>query len=160
MTLDQDVVLLRGVPTFRSLTAEALRALAISAEQRRLKPGEILFRTGEHASGAFVVVSGRLEVYAERDGERQDGVEALAGAIIGETALILEGLRPATAAALEPSVVLRIPRSVFLRTLESFPDAAQDVRKAFAQRVSGLLGALDGVRDRLETPIRPPRRKG
>ncbi|GGF80638.1 cyclic nucleotide-binding protein [Azorhizobium oxalatiphilum] len=159
MSLEQDVALLRGVPTFRALAPEALRVLAVSAEQRKLAPGELLFRTGDKADGAYVVVSGRMEVYAESGGKRRAGCDVLPGGLIGETALILDRPRPATAAALDAAVVLRIPRATFLRMLESYPDAALEVRRAFAQRVESLLGSLDTVRDKLETPVLPPRRK-
>lgn len=159
MSLDQDVVLLQGVPTFRVLSPEALRILAISAEQRPLAAGEVLFRMGDAADCGYVVMTGRMEVFSERAGKRRTTCETLPGALIGEMALILDRPRPATAVALEPSTVMRIPRTTFLRVLEGFPEAAVELRAAFAERVTGLLRSLDTVRDRLETPIRPVRRR-
>ncbi|WP_084540045.1 cyclic nucleotide-binding domain-containing protein [Azorhizobium doebereinerae] len=158
MSLDQDVVLLQGVPTFKVLAPEALRILAISAEQQRLRPGEVLFQAGDAADCGYVVAAGRLEVFSGSPGKRRGTLEALPGALIGETALLLDRPRPATAAAVEASTVMRIPRTTFLRVLESFPEAAVEMRQAFAQRVDALMRALDTVRDRLETPIRPARR--
>ena len=43
MALEDDIVFLGKVPTFRVLGREALRILAISAEQRHVRSGEILF---------------------------------------------------------------------------------------------------------------------
>lgn len=159
MSLDQDVVLLQSVPTFRVLPPEALRTLAISAEQRPLAASAVLFRSGEAADCGYVVMSGRLEVYSERAGKRRDVLEARPGTLIGEMALILDRPRPATAVALDASSVMRIPRTTFLRVLEGFPEAAVQMRALLAERVTGLLRSLDTVRDRLETPIRPVRRR-
>ncbi len=159
MSLDQDVVLLQGVPTFDVLTPDALRILAISAEQRRLAPDEVLFRMGDAADCGYVVMAGRVEVFSERAGKRRNACEALPGALIGEMALILDRPRPATAVALEAATVMRIPRTTFLRVLESFPEAAVALRDKVAARVGTVLKSLDTVRDRLETPIRPVRRR-
>ena len=47
------------------------------------------------------------------------------GTLLGELALIAETKRPATATAHEPSTVIRISRSLFLKMLEGYPDAAR-----------------------------------
>jgi CRP-like cAMP-binding protein len=44
--------------------------------------------------------------------------------------------RPSTALALEYSTVIRIPRSLFQRVLDSDPAAARRLRDAFATRAS------------------------
>ena len=46
------------------------------------------------------------------------------GTLLGELALLTETVRPVTATANEPSTVLRIPRTLFLKMLEGYPDAA------------------------------------
>ncbi|BAF86089.1 cyclic nucleotide-binding protein [Azorhizobium caulinodans ORS 571] len=160
MSLDQDVVLLQSVPTFRALSAEALRALAISVEERRLSPGEVLFRAGEPADCGYVVRTGRIEVFTAKGDRRAQRLEVTPGGLVGEMALILERPRPADAVAIDAATVLRIPRTTFLRVLESFPEAAVELRKLIAQRVETVLRSLDGLRDKLETPVRPPARKG
>jgi CRP-like cAMP-binding protein len=72
------------------------------------------------------------------------------GALVGELALITETRRPATATALEPSTVLRIPRSLFLKMLDGYPSAAEKLRDILASRsrqsasdIYGVLGILD-----------------
>ena len=61
---------------------------------------------------------------------------AARGALIGEFALLTETKRPVTAVAREPSSVVRIPRQLFLKTLEGYPDAAVRMRDALAARVN------------------------
>jgi CRP-like cAMP-binding protein len=48
--------------------------------------------------------------------------------------LFTETTRPVTATAVEPSTVLRIPRPLFLKMLDGYPDAAVRLREIFAKR--------------------------
>jgi CRP-like cAMP-binding protein len=61
-----------------------------------------------------------------------------------------------TAVAREPSSVVRIPRQLFLKTLEGYPDAALRMRDALATRVSRTTGEFAKVRSVL---ARAPARK-
>ena len=56
------------------------------------------------------------------------------GTLLGELALIAETKRPATAIAVEPSTVIRISRSLFLKMLEGYPEAANILRDQIAAR--------------------------
>jgi CRP-like cAMP-binding protein len=57
-----------------------------------------------------------------------------------------------TATALEPSSVLRIPRSLFLKMLESFPDSAWRLRDILSKRSERSLADMFMVRDSLNVP--------
>jgi CRP-like cAMP-binding protein len=151
MALEEDIAFLGKIPTFRVLGREALRILAISADQRHVRSGEILFEEGEPADGAFVVVYGAVELKGTRDHITGGGVVARAGSLIGETALIVDTLRPASATALEPTGLMRIPRSVFLRMLEGEPSAAAALRKMMSGRLEATLNDLDTVAPLFET---------
>ena len=60
-------------------------------------------------------------------------------------ALITETKRPATARAHEDSTVLRISRSMFMRMLEGFPDAAQRLRDLLASRTDQWATEMQNV---------------
>ena len=144
MALDDDIVFLGRIPTFRVLGREAMRILAISAQTVELFGGEQLFEEGEPADGGYVVVRGAVELKSV--GEASAGsVVARNGALIGETSMIVNTMRPATAVALEPTALLRIPRSVFLRTLEGEPGAAVALRDMMQGRLKATLDDLDIV---------------
>ena len=93
----------------------------------------------EHAfkDGSFVLDSGR-----------PNEPEMIAGSatLLGESALLAETIRPATAIAREPSLVLRISRAMFLKMLESFPDAAQRLRELIATRADQWAREMENVR--------------
>jgi CRP-like cAMP-binding protein len=145
MALEDDIEFLGRIPTFRVLGREALRILAISAESIHVRGGELLFEEGEPADGAYVVQYGAVELRGTRDPRMGGGAVARAGTLIGETALIVEALRPASATAIEPTGLMRIPRSVFLRMLEGEPKAALSLRKMMTSRLSSTLHELDLV---------------
>src|ERR1700760_1748010 len=121
MSIDDDVALLERVPTLKLLGRDSLRMLAIGSEQRNIYSGEYLFRQGEEADSGFVVQRGAFRI---DDGA---GAQTTAGpgTLIGELALVVAMKRPASATAMENSVVIRIARSLFQRVLESDPAAAR-----------------------------------
>jgi CRP-like cAMP-binding protein len=160
MSIENDIALLNGIPTLTLLGAEALRIIAISAESRIVRGGDILFREGQAADSAYLVVSGAFSLSRDRTlraGKRGAAVTVGPGTLLGETALLIETKRPATATATELSSVLRIPRSIFRRTLESYPDAAQRLAQMMQDRVTQTVDGIDAVRRRIERIEPPPR---
>jgi len=135
MSIEDDVNLLASLPTLRLLGIEAIRVLAIGAEVRNIRRGEVLFEAGESADCGYVVRSGAIEVASDAEGVHRD-VVAGPGHLIGELALVVDIKRPANAVAIADSTVIRISRSLFQRVLESHPEAAQRLRDYFASRTS------------------------
>ncbi len=150
MTIDDDIAFLERVPTLAILGREALRILAIGAETRYVHGGEVLFSVGEAADAGYVVQDGSFTLKSESTDAAGSDVTVTRGALLGELALLTETTRPVTATAAEPSTVIRMPRSLFLKMLEGFPDAARRLRDHMAARTNqaardmlNLRGALD-----------------
>jgi len=142
MAIDDDITFLERVPTLSLLGRQALRILAIGAETRYVHSGELLFRRGEEADGVYVIQEGRF-TFSSKDG---DEVTVGPCTLLGEVALFSETRRPATARALEPSTVLRIPRFLFVRMLDSFPEAARKLREILAARLDQATREISNVR--------------
>jgi CRP-like cAMP-binding protein len=136
MSIEDDVALLERVPTLRLLGSAALRVLAIGSEQREFERGDLLFSAGDEADAGFVVQRGAFRI-SLGDGSGHE-VTAGPGTLIGELALVVAMERPSTALALEYSIVIRIPRSLFQRVLDSDPDAARRLRDNLATRASQI----------------------
>src|SRR5947208_3915612 len=122
MAIEDDITFLEGVPTLGQLGRAALRILAIGAEKRYIRNGEVIFTAGDEADGAFIVQEGRFSLSLPEDGS---AVTVGSGTLLGEAALFTETKRPTTAMALEPATVLRIPRSLFIKMLYAFPGRAR-----------------------------------
>jgi len=144
MTIEDDIAFLERVPALAVLGRDALRIIAIGSENRYVHEGHALFAAGEDADAAYVVQEGSFDLVAEKNGVAATVLAR--GALIGELALLTETKRPVSAVAREPSSVVRIPRQLFLKTLEGYPDAALRMRDALASRVSRTTGEFARVR--------------
>jgi CRP-like cAMP-binding protein len=142
MTIEDEIAFLEQVPFFRRLSGGALRSLAIAAESYAVQPGEVLFTAGEAADGAFVIQQGSVSLKPERGEE----IIAGPGTLLGETALLAQTTRPATATAREACTVLRVSRSTFLKILDSYPEAAQRLRELFVSRSDQWTREMENVR--------------
>jgi CRP-like cAMP-binding protein len=147
-TIEDDISFLGRVPVFNQLGAAALRILAIGTEEHDLPTGQVLFTRGEAADCAYVIQRGTLSLDPE-SGVEDSVVVAGPGTLLGESALLVETKRPATARAREEATVLRVSRSMFLRMLEGYPDAAERLRRLFAARANEWARDIENVRDAL-----------
>jgi CRP-like cAMP-binding protein len=151
--IEDDIHFLERVPTLRLLGREALRILAIGAESRNVHKGEVLFVAGEVADCGYVIQEGsfRLETRSRLAAD----VMVEAGTLLGELALIAETKRPATAMASEPSSVIRISRTLFLKMLEGYPEAAGIMREQIVRRAQQTVKDMTDVRALLDTSQQP-----
>ena len=154
MTIEDDIAFLERIPIFRRLGSGALRIVAIGAESYSVETGQVLFTVGETADGGYIIQRGSFSLSTERGNEAE--VVAGPGTLLGESALIAETKRPATARAREDSVVLRISRSMFLRMLEGFPDAAERLRELFMSRADQWAREIENVRAALDRDSAEP----
>lgn len=145
MTVEDDISFFERVPTLNLLGRQALRILAIGAQTLYVHGGEALYRAGDEADGGFVVQEGKFGIATAGSG-REDAVVVGPFTLLGEVALITRGRRPATATALEPASVLLIPRPLFLKMLDSFPDNARRLRDTIAGRLNQSTREIHNVR--------------
>jgi CRP-like cAMP-binding protein len=149
MGLEDDIVFFEQVPTFAPLDKQALRVLAIGAETRHLPSGAVLFYAGELADGGYVVQEGSLLLEPGTFSEGNDYTVG-PGTLVGELALLTDMVCPATAIAKEPTVVIRIPRSLFRKMLEGYPAAAEKLREIMSERLQSWTRELASVKRKLD----------
>jgi CRP-like cAMP-binding protein len=106
---------LRRVPFFAVLPADELRALAAHCVVRHLAREEILFAEGDPCQGLYVVQDGAVKLFKMADtGREQVLVIERAGSTVGELPLFDGGSFPTSAAAIEDSTLLYLPKREFL----------------------------------------------
>jgi len=150
MSIEDDIAFFERVPTLGLLGRQALRILAIGAENRYVHSGEVLFYAGDSADCGYVVQEGSFGLRRGLADNNAEEIVAGPGTLLGELALMTETLRPASATAREPSSVIRISRSLFLKMLEGYPDAAQRLRDALAARTDQWAREVQNVRNVLD----------
>ena len=151
MSIEDDIAFFERVPTLRLLGRTALRILAIGAESRYVHDGETLFNAGDPTDCGYVIQEGSFTLASSTAPTFVAGP----GTLLGELALLAETTRPATATAREPSTVIRISRSLFLKMLEGYPDAAHKLREQLAERASQSIGEMRDVRALLDISEAP-----
>ena len=149
MSIEDDIVFIERVPTLRTLGRDALRILAIGAESRYVHKGEVLFLAGEPADCGYVIQEGSFQLATAS--KLAADVIVGPGTLLGELALIAETKRPATATASEPSTVIRISRSLFLKMLEGYPETALKLRDALFARTDQWTREMENVRTSLKS---------
>jgi CRP/FNR family transcriptional regulator len=133
-TLDR-VEALRRVPFFAVLPPEALRALANHCVVRRLSANELLFAEGDPCEGLFVVQSGAVKLFKMADtGREQVLVIERAGSTVAELPLFDGGTFPASAAAIEDTTLLFLPKREFLDLCRNNSEVAFAVIRTLAWR--------------------------
>ena len=140
MSLEADVRRMAHTRPFSLLPREALQLIAFSCTRTFLRAGQTLFVEGDPADAAYFVLSGAITLVAQGSERRVEP-----DALIGETALIADVARHASARAADTVVALRIPREVFQRVLSEFPEAAAKLRAETLARSRKLLGELEAV---------------
>lgn len=150
MSIEDDIEFFERVPSLALLGREALRILAIGAENRYVHNGAVLFRQGESSDAGYVVQEGSFKLTVEGQSE----VEAQSvgpGTMMGEVALLVETKCPVTATASQPSTVIRIPRTLFLRMLEGCPEAAVRLRGKLLEQAGESVREMRKLRELLNS---------
>ncbi len=147
MALQEDVTLLSALPCFAFFSEEALRLLAFSSDSRILRPGDVLFRSGQPAVGAYLVRTGAVMVVATGEpGETIVGP----GGLIGEAGLIAPCEFRFTAVARDASSVLHIPRATVRKVLQEYPDVAAELKRGIEARLVEIRERMIRARSLLE----------
>ncbi len=119
-----------------SLGEEEKEVLEGLLEEIELEAGEPLFKEGHESEGLVLVETGALRLESER-GELAGKVGP--GSDLGGLSLIALGMREVTAVASEPTRVLVLSRSAFLRLADDAPRAGCRLLEAVLAETAALL---------------------
>lgn len=138
-----DLALLARSDLFSAFDGEALNRLLTGARPLRCERNQTIFAEGDDAGELFVVRSGRIAI-GRRSADGRESLVALmeVGDLFGEMPLFDSGERSASARALEPSEVLRIPYALVRTELDARPNLLWDVVNLLAQRLRSTDSAL------------------
>ncbi len=125
--------------TFSGLGERALAILAATADTVDLRAGDTLFVEGTPREALFIILAGRLEIVRASGDDSERLIVLGPGQAVGEGALLHTGDHSTTARAIEPTELLRMPRSEVLEALRHDAAAAVDVLSHIALTVSRRL---------------------
>jgi len=135
---DIDAVL-RGTPVFQKLAPEDRRKVAEVAAVRRYARGEHIFEQGAPADAFYTIASGRVKIFRMMPAGKDVILEVFGpGDPVGALAAYDGRPFPASAAALEDTVCVAIPRMVFFRLLEDHPSLVRGLMLGLTHRLVEL----------------------
>lgn len=135
MSINSDLVALRAVPLFSSLTDVDLNLVAFVSSLNRFRVGETLITIGEEGTCAYVILSGEVRILLPGSEEEERMAIRGSGAVVGEIALLCDVPRTATVKALNDVEALRIEQSEFLTLLHDRPAIAVELCKSLAMKL-------------------------
>jgi CRP-like cAMP-binding protein len=145
---------LRGWTLCRRLAPAELDTIAAIAERLELAAGGELFREGEAGDGVYLIVSGEVEVSKRTAGGERSLARLGAGSVLGEMSLLTAEPRSASARAITPAAVLRLPAPRFRAMLDAGSGAAlkmvAGIAEVLAQRLAATNAKLMELSERLD----------
>jgi CRP/FNR family cyclic AMP-dependent transcriptional regulator len=135
---------LRRCALFAHVEEEGLRAIASQMRRRRFRRGEVIFHQDDVGDSLQVVVSGSVKIVLPS----QEGDEAIIaslhrGDFFGELALLDGAPRSTTAAAVEATETLTLPREPFLALLADDPRIVRALLQTLAEELRRLTGHVE-----------------
>lgn len=140
--------LLRGCPYFAELDAVALDAIDAVARERRVNAGQRVFSEGEGAGEAalHVVAHGLIRVFKLSSEGREQVLRLMRpGDSFADVPAFDGGPYPANSDALEPSVLLVIPRAALQELMRAHPQIALGALTVMAGRLRHMTALVEDL---------------
>ena len=140
--LAERIAVLRRTPLLRAVRVHTLGQLALDATGLPLERGEVLWRRGDSADHAVLLLQGRVGLQAEPHPD----LEAGGGQLLGLEECLAERPREREAVVRESGAALRLQIESLLDALEDDPDVSLDLMTALAVEVTARLDRLAAQR--------------
>jgi uncharacterized circularly permuted ATP-grasp superfamily protein len=128
------LAMLQQVKLFHGIDAAELRLIAQHLTEQAYAAGDVVFREGDAADRLFLLLTGTMHVYVEREGKPITYDRLQAGECFGEMALLEETTRSATVQAEVSSHCLTLAKRDFLALMQQ-PRMVQEIMKSLLQRL-------------------------
>jgi len=138
-------------PLFKGFTANGAKRLLDAGQVKQHQAGAVLLTEGDPAKFVLLVLSGKLEVFVDRDGQHLVLTEAEPGDILGELAVLCGIPRSASVKAKNNAAVLEWSDEAFRALLLRDPSLSQRIfREALRTLVEKERSLIDSVIDAQE----------
>lgn len=134
--IDQEVRLLRTIPLFAGLDPSVVKLLAFTSPRLTFKHGEVLVKQGDPGDAAYIVISGRGEIWLTTDEHQTLKLRDVhPKEVIGEIALLVDAPRSATIRAAEEMTVLKLDKAEFLGLVRQDQAVSNQLIRVLAERL-------------------------
>ncbi len=127
------------ISRFAGMRANTRSWLSERVHRIEIRKANFVFVEGDLCEALFIVESGSIRVFKSLDSGREITMDIFYhGDAIGEVALIDEGIFPASAVAIEDSVLLKLPKLDYQVLLAERPDASAAIIRDLSLRLRTL----------------------
>jgi CRP/FNR family transcriptional regulator len=138
-------------PVFAALPSDELNLLAATARATTYRVREPIFMEGDPARWFCIVKSGRVKILRQSRSGKDVVLELLGpGEPFGGVAVLERRPYPATAEAMEPSVVVKLPAESVVSVAERYPSVVRELALLIGRR---LRSAHDSVKSLAVDPV-------
>ncbi len=128
---------------FNVLRTEERDIVARGYQSKLVKKGEIIFHEGEHPIGLICLSKGKVKVYKEGIGGRDQIIRmAKPVGFIGYRALFAEESHKATAVAIEDSIICIIEKETLFEVMQKNSALTMNIIKAFATELGFTINRI------------------
>ena len=146
MSLEQEVELIRQFPIFAKIQPAMQKLLCFSSERLAFDPGQVMFNIGETADAAYIIIDGNAEVSVPTPGGPIVINSIGKNEIVGEIAIFGDVPRTATVKATTRLETLKISKELFVKVIRENPDAAIELIRILAARLTNTTSQLSRTR--------------
>jgi len=146
MFLRDEVEMLRRVPIFSTIDPAKLKLLAFTSDRKQFPSGTALCRQGDQGDAAFVILTGKAEVFVHSPAGDVRVADVEPNSIVGEISILCDTPRTATVKASSDVEALRISKENFLKLLSDFPHLGVGVMRVLADRLVQTTSELTATR--------------
>lgn len=137
---------LRQIPLFARLGAEDLAQVAAITVERHYERGDLILLEGDTDGALHYVRSGLVKVFKTSVTGKEQVLRLItAGHTFNDVPALDGGPNPASAAALEPSVVYLIQRTALRQLIRTRPEVAGAVVQTLAEALRHLVALVEDL---------------
>lgn len=138
--------MLRQIPLFATLGSEDLLHVAAMTVERHYERGDIILLEGDKGGALHYVREGVVKVFKTSVGGKEQVLRLIAaGHTFNDVPALDGGSNPASAAAMEPSVVYVIRRTELLKLIATRPEVAGAVVQTLASALRHLVALVEDL---------------
>jgi CRP-like cAMP-binding protein len=152
----KDLIALKKVPLFATLTLEQLSSIDRLMVTRRYHAGEQIFKWGDHSSELYVILEGEVRIHRD-DGPQEVTLARLGpSSVMGEMAPFTDQPRSAGAQAVVATVTRVLRKDRLKAILHEHPEVLLEVIKNLSQRLVVANEQLEAAARSLKEAAEPP----
>ncbi len=148
--LSENLEVLRQLPIFKNIPFEIIKLYAYTAQRRRYREGDYIFRQGEPASRAHVILSGEVRLSGGRNDQPFELQVLKRMGFFGYMSLLADFEWPLSSMAATDTELLILNRESFRKIMTRYPEQCiLIVEKLVQMRIQRMHEHMGMLMDRI-----------